>query len=254
MDQLDQFINRDLRGYVGYPDYYNIERIGRNTIILEPKGRPNKSKLIDEIKYNPEFRDKFLYDLINAIRTFESNVDSINISFQGNSININLNYDFGIRAPSVSTNIKYFTQPLQLPVEIFSIISSYLEHPDLRKLLTIYNQFDNNFIFWNTYLSLRHPYLTGRKFIFNGDPLGVDKILSYYDTGNFYKSTPETIPCDEYNKAHINDDMKVGLYNHFGSVYHYNMLEKLYEEYPVEFNSLVWNNLIRKEDHRYLLT
>jgi hypothetical protein len=139
---------------------------------------------------------------------------------------------------------------INLPIEIYSVIGTYLDYHDIIHLLDLLHV--DNSKFWSTYLQIKHPQLLGYQLL--GNPIGYDNILSYYETADFYKLTPENKIYDnilQTNRPEMKQMISV-LFS--GSKYHLNQIEGLYKDYPVEFETLLKYGLLKNEDHGYFVT
>jgi hypothetical protein len=272
MEELNNLFNHVLKDKLGYPETYEIYRVGRNTIVLESKHKGAKKLLIDKIKFDIDFREKLLKELENIIRLLDFSASDMKLSFQDYNIVVQFKTSNEIiPTPSISKSIKtQFNINLQftirlivLPVEIHAIISSYLNLRDIHKIFHIYgldtygHQLDTQ-TFWSTYLITKHPYLAPtrdtRGVELQGNPESYDMILSYYDSKNFNRLIPENMIYDDTLrtvKPPVNQ-MISGLLN--GSKYHYDQVSILFKEYPLEFKILLKYDLLRKEDHGYLVS
>jgi hypothetical protein len=266
MDELNNLFNHVLKDKLGYPETYEIYRVGRNTIVFESKYKGAKKLLIDKIKSDADFREKLLKELENIIRFLDYGVSDMTLSFQ--DYNIVVQFKTSNEVPALPYIIKTMkpqftsklinTKLLTLPVELHAIITSYLDLPDLQKVLYIYGQELDNYTFWTTYLISKHPYLIltrdTRGVELQGNPMAYDIILSYYDKKEFYKLTQENKIYDNINEnldPYANNFIKT-LLN--GSKYHYDQITRLYKDHPREFETLLKYGLLRREDYGYLIS
>jgi hypothetical protein len=136
---------------------------------------------------------------------------------------------------------------INLPIEIYATIGTYLNYSDIYKIPHV-----DNPRFWNIYLQIKHSQIINYKLI--GDPIGFDKILSYYKTADFNKLTPENKKYDDAVSTITTNIIDMIKLIKDGSKYHYDSINKLYTEYPNEFKILLKYELLRREDHGYLIS
>jgi len=120
---------------------------------------------------------------------------------------------------------------INLPIEIYAIISSYIDFSELLPFIWGLDINTKNSDFWYMYLSNRYPGLINKKL--KGSLTGYIQILDYYDKPYF----------KEWDKSF-----------HDGNKQHYINISEFYKEFPVEFESLVDWDILSEDNMLYLIS